>query len=130
MEFSNHIKEFVYPFGKVYCYENYVIGNINESIKKVDTAIAKKILEDIHNYYSGKKIVYISNRSFSHDIDPSVYKLVNPKKLIGIAIVGKGQKQRDQASSEQPLYSGSFGFFENMDSAISWAQSFLRSAAR
>ena len=86
------------------------------------------MFEDIHEYYRGKKVVYISNRPIFRDIDSSIYKLINPKKLIGIAIVGKGQKLREQASIEQSMYSGSFSFFENMNSAISWAKSFVRSA--
>ncbi len=129
MGFSDYIKKFDYSFGVVYYYENYVIADLKENAK-VDNAVSKMILRDIHEFYKSTKVVYISNRQFLYDIDPSVYKLINPKKLIGIAIVGKGSEIRKRASVEQSLYSGSFSFFENMDSAISWAKSFVKSAKK
>lgn len=129
MGFTDYIKKQEYPFGVIYYYDNYVIADLNEDAK-VNTMVSKQILKDLHEFYKSTKVVYISNRQFLYDIDPSVYKLVNPKKLIGIAIVGNGPELRQRASSEQVLYEGSFSFFDNMDSAISWAKSFVRSASK
>ena len=128
LKLQGYSNKFDYDFGTVYCFENYVVGNIN-ALTLVDTTIVKIILKDIQKFYHDSNIVYISDRQFFYEVDPSVYKLANSKKLAGIAIVGSGKKQRAQASNEQALYSGSFSFFENMDSAISWAQSFIKPAA-
>jgi hypothetical protein len=128
MELKGFINKFEYQFGEVLCFDNYVIGNLSGS-NIVNTSIAETIINDINNYYGNRKIVYISNRMFAHNVDPQVYKLVNPDKMIGIAIVGHGATMRDQAIIEQGLYAGSFSFFESMESAVSWAQSFLDAKA-
>ena len=112
----------------MYCFENYVIADLNKN-SVIDTSAAHSMLNDVNNFYGNSKVVFVSNRQFSNDVDPEVYKLVDHKKLVGIAIVGSGQQQRVQAANEQALYSGSFGFFENLESAISWAQSFIKSKA-
>jgi hypothetical protein len=124
--FSGYNKQFDYSFGEIICYDNYVIGRLNMDTI-VNTEIATTILTDINAHYGNQSIVYISNREFGLNVDPSVYKLVDPKRIVGIAIVAKGVVMRKQAALEQTRYSGSFGFFNSMESAISWAHSCLNS---
>lgn len=114
------VKEINYPFGILQCYEHYVIGTLNVDAV-VNTAVASTILNDINDFYGRHSIVYISNREFGHEVDMSVYKLVNAKRMIGIAIVSENPGQLTQAAQEQKLYSGSFGFFKDLKSAIAWA---------
>lgn len=128
LKLDNYINKFEYPFGSIYCYGNYVIDNLHENAV-IDNAIAKSILTDIQEYYKNKPIVYISDRTYPYKIDINNYKLIDVKKLIGIAIVGQNKKSRDRAASEQALYPGSFVYFDEMESAISWAKSFERSGA-
>jgi hypothetical protein len=128
VKLTGYHKIFEYSFGNLFCFENYVVGSLIGS-SHVNSKMAKTILNDINDYYGNNKIVYISNRQFAIDIDPAIYKLVNPKKIVGIAIVGTGKEQRIQAASEQALYSGSFSFFNTIESAISWAQSFVGTKA-
>ncbi|PQJ31136.1 thymidylate synthase [Nonlabens arenilitoris] len=120
---ANH--HFQYDFGNLYCFDHYVIGIINDQIT-VGTTEAKAILNDLNKYFTGKQFVYIANRAFSHNIDLSVYKLVNPKKLVGIAIVSPHENEINRAVEEQQLYSGSFGLFKNVESAIAWANTFQK----
>jgi hypothetical protein len=47
----------------------------------VNTEVAKSILSTIKAHFGKKKQSrYISNRELSHDVDLSVYKLIDPKK--------------------------------------------------
>jgi hypothetical protein len=123
LDFTDHLKKFEYAFGTMYCYENYVIGNLNPEVK-VTNAIAIQMLDDINKHFGNGKIVFISNREFGNEVDPKVYKLVNPATMIGIAIVGSTQEQKIQAAIEQSLYGGSFGYFNTLESAVVWAKSF------
>ena len=111
----------------MYCYDSYVIGRLNSGIK-VDNEIAMRMLTDINDRYGKEKIVFISNREFGHEVDPAVYKLINAKTMIGTAIIGTTKEQRIQAATEQSLYNGSFGYFNNLESAVEWAKSFTKSA--
>jgi hypothetical protein len=115
--------KFDYTFGSMSCYDHYVIGLLHSGVI-VNNEIAMRMLTDINDYYGKEKIVFISNREFGHDVDAKVYQLVNAKTMIGIAVVGTTLEQKIQAATEQSLYSGSFGFFNNMESAVAWAESF------
>ncbi|AZQ43453.1 thymidylate synthase [Nonlabens ponticola] len=118
-------KTIEYHFGKVEYYDHYVIGRVNQD-HTVDTAVAKAILTDLNSHYGKEPFVYISNRAFHHDVDISVYKLVNPRRIIGIAIITPNRHEIiPKASQEQAAYEGSFGIFPNEESAVSWAQSFF-----
>lgn len=125
MDFKDSLYRFDYAFGSMHCFKNYVISQLN-----LDTAVtndvALRMITDVNNYYKKGKIVFISNREFGHFVDPKVYKLVNSSTIIGIAIVGKSQEQKNQAATEQSLYNGSFGYFNHIDSAVEWAKSFTQ----
>jgi len=123
LDFKDYKNVFSYNFGKMYCYDNYVVSQLHTDII-VDNEIATSILNDINEFYGKNKIVFISNREFGHAVDPKVYKLVNPKTIVGIAIIGISKEQKIQAANEQSLYSGSFGYFNNVESAVEWASSF------
>jgi hypothetical protein len=123
LDFTDHLQKFEYTFGVMYCYDYYVVGKLNYGIN-VDNEIATRMLTDINRHFGKNKIVFISNREFGHQVDPKVYKLVNAKTMIGIAIVGTTQEQKIQAATEQSLYGGSFGYFNNLESAVEWAKSF------
>lgn len=123
MDLKDSQYQFEYTFGSIHCYGSYVVSQLNLDIV-VNNEIAMRMLTDVSDYYKKKKIVFISNREFGHSVDPKVYKLVNSSTIIGIAIVGKSKEQKIQAATEQSLYNGSFGYFNNIDSAIEWAKSF------
>lgn len=114
-----------FEFGKLEYYDNYVISSILPNTN-VTTSIAKTIITSVKDYFGNKKIVYISNREFGYDVDVSVYKMVNPKRMVAIAIVtSKREEIILAAAKEQEAYKGSFGVFNSIDSAVSWAQSFI-----
>lgn len=122
-----HINDFVYkatyPFGEVFYFDNYVIGSVHPD-EIIDRKNAMQILGDLKAFYKDRTYVFISNRTFHHDVDIKVYELVDPKKLVGIAIVSNRAQEADRAVKEQSHYPGSFGLFNNMDSAIAWASTF------
>jgi hypothetical protein len=122
---ANYNTHYRYPFGDIYCYDHYVIGKISSGVF-VNNEIAKRILTDINKHYGKQKFVFVSNREFENKIDLSVYKLIDAKTMVGIAVVGTTNEQKVQAASEQSIYSGSFSYFNNLESAIAWAESFAK----
>ncbi|KQC32063.1 hypothetical protein AAU57_01030 [Nonlabens sp. YIK11] len=114
-----------FDFGQMEFHDNYVISTILPNTM-VTTSIAKTILTSIKDHFGSKKMVYISNREFGHEVDLSVYKMVNPKKMVAIAMVSSQREELVRSvGKEQEVYSGSFGVFNSIDSAVSWAKSFL-----
>jgi hypothetical protein len=122
---ENYLHKTQYDFGIIFYYPGFVVGKINAN-QLVDTTIAALIIRDMHAFYKQDKFVYISNREIGHEVDLSVYKLVDAKKMIGIAIVSGEKNALSQVTAEQKLYNGSFGYFKTMSSAISWAQMLIK----
>lgn len=114
-----------FEFGQLEFHYCYVIGTIDPDVE-VNTDVAKVIIGHTKEHYGKRQFVYISDREFGHKVHISAYKLVDPKKMVGIALVSSHKEELIvSASEEQAVYSGSFGVFNNLDSAVSWAQSFL-----
>lgn len=114
-----------FHFGRLEYHDCYAIGILNHNTK-VDTAISKTILSALKERYGKKKIVYISDRELTHEVDPAVYKFIDHKTLVAIAVVSsKREEAVISASQEQAVYKGSFGVFNTLESAVSWAKSFI-----
>ncbi len=121
------VKTDSHDFGVIEFYECYAIGKIHQDTI-VNSEIAKTILSSIKDHYGKRPMVYISDREFGHGVDLSVYKLIDHKKIVGIAIVSSHKEEIIiTASAEQALYGGSFCVFNTLDSAVSWAKSFIES---
>ncbi len=114
-----------YPFGCLQYFDTYVIDKLKSGLV-ITTDIATQILTDLNQHYKAAPIIYISHRLFTNAIDPSVYSLVDPNLIRGIAVVGQNDEIKTQALSEQSLYDGRFTFFPDLNHAVSWARSFSR----
>ncbi|BAO54502.1 hypothetical protein [Nonlabens marinus] len=121
----NPVKVDQFDFGQLEYYSCFVIGKIDPNVV-VDDNVAKVLLNSSKKYFGKNKYVYISDREIGHNVDLSVYKYVDAKRVIGIAIVSSHREELIvSAGKEQAAYSGSFGVFNTMDSAISWAESLV-----
>lgn len=119
------VKVDTFDFGKLEYFSSYVIGRILPEVG-IDNKIAKEILSSMKSHFGKKKFVYITEREFDRNVDLSVYKMIDARRMIGIALVSsKREELITTASKEQAAYSGSFGVFNTIESAVSWALSFV-----
>ena len=68
----------------------------------------------------------ISDRKNSYKVDSAAYKFINPKKIVGIALVSSNEKVKMDAEEKQQLYDGSFGFFTTVEEAVDWAKTVIK----
>ncbi len=121
----NPVKLEEHDFGTLEYHSRFVIGTIKPDFF-VTNEVAKRLLNATKLHFGKNKFVYISNREFGHNVDVSVYKHVDPKRMVGIALVSSDREQLvSSAGPEQASYSGSFGVFNTLESAMSWARSFV-----
>lgn len=119
------VKVDTFDFGKLEYFSAYVIGRFSPDVV-IDNHVASKILSSLKSHFGKNKYVYISDRELSRNVDLSVYKMVDARRMIGIALVSsKREELITTASKEQAAYSGSFGVFNTIESAVSWALSFV-----
>jgi len=79
----------------------------------------------IRDSFKSKEFVIISNRKSDYSLNPEAYSASLFKKVKGIAVVSQNPEVKLKAISEQENFQQSFAFFENLDDAKNWAESFV-----
>lgn len=115
--------EKITEYYKMEFYDSYVviegIGHFN-----VDSAIAKKTIQSIIDHFKKKEFVIISNRKSNYSLSADAYSDSIFKKIKGIAIVSQQPEMKLRAILEQEKFQQSFAFFDDLDEAKKWAESF------
>jgi len=112
------------PHGIMECYENYLVFHLASNGITGDTA--KEILSFAGEHYDTKKYVFIASREFPSPISPAAYKAINPKYMVGLAIVSENDAVKQEAYNEQGLYKGAFSYFKTVAEAADWAATVVR----
>ena len=112
---------FTFHFGTVSVFSNRILVVMNEGISI--TTDFNDVLQDIATtYFKNKNFVYITHRLHSYSVDPNIYiKTSQIKNLIGFAVVVSHETVRDNTSLEKIFLTKPFKRFEDLDSAIHWA---------
>lgn len=118
------MEHFSNEFCELDLFDHYVVVTVREN---VDFTINKAsiIRNQLRKYYKSKQFILISNRKYNHNFSTDVYKQGTLSNMKGIAIVSNSCEERAKAITEQPLYGKSFTFFDCLDKAKSWAETFF-----
>jgi hypothetical protein len=119
------LKRIASDFCELFFYERYVITRVFENVI-LDTEKVNFIRAKNREHFLNNDFVIIADRNLKHDLDLSIYKKGITKKLKGVAIVSKNVEEKERAIKEQELFDNSFAFFEDIEEAKSWAESFFR----
>ncbi|MDH7446611.1 hypothetical protein [Aquimarina sp. 2201CG14-23] len=111
-------------FCTVELYEKFVIVTINEDVT-LTLDRANIIRKKLRSHYGEKSFLMISYRKHNHQVSSEVYRQGQLTNMKGLAIVSKEKTDRDKAIMEQKLFDKSFAFFENLEEAKSWAESYF-----
>ncbi|MAT89930.1 MAG: hypothetical protein CMC35_04485 [Flavobacteriaceae bacterium] len=118
------VKTYSTPFGVMQCFENYLVFSLKSP--KITRVEAKQIISVAETHYRKKKYVFISNRTLPASISEEAYKDINPKYMVGIAIVSSDENVRKGAVSEQGWFDGAFSFFTSLEDATDWANTVVK----
>ena len=112
------------PHGPMDCYSNYLVFRLEgDGISEIS---AKEIMQYAYNHYERNPFVFISNREFASNIDPKAYNAIDPKLMIGLAIVSAEEAVKQEAFNEQKLFEGSFSYFKTVEEAMGWADTVVK----
>ncbi|MEW7277136.1 hypothetical protein ABW636_00905 [Aquimarina sp. 2201CG1-2-11] len=118
------MKHFSNEFCELELFEHYVVVTIQENVN-FTLEKATVIRDKLRKYYKSKHFILISNRKFNHTVSYDIYKHGALSNMKGIAIVSTNCEERNKALKEQPLYGKSFTFFDSVEDAKSWAETFF-----
>lgn len=110
--------------GIMKCYENCLVFRLTDN--GISEASAKKIMSFAYKHYDRRPFVFISNREFASNIDPKAYRAIDPKKMVGLAIVSESEEVKQEATNEMDLFNGSFSYFTTVDEARKWADTVVK----
>lgn len=105
-------------------YSNYVITEAHENIV-VNNKVTSATLKIIFDFYKGRDFVLISNRKNNYTVEINAYTPRLMKKIKGMAVVSQSPFVKEKALIEQLQFEQSFAFFENLEEARGWADSFI-----
>ncbi|MBM1105416.1 STAS/SEC14 domain-containing protein [Aurantibacter crassamenti] len=124
------IAEHNLEIGKFLFYTNIIVGEFREGVHVTKENAIEPIYISQKIYGEYKPIVYISHRKNSYSMDPVEYKEVVDlfPNFKGFAIVSQNKYRRMIASLEKLFIKKPIEVFENMDSALIWAEKLLKKA--
>ena len=120
--YSQVLKEFNYPFGDVFIFNNSVVSEIKPGVVFTWDNHAKLITEDVFNFLGtdGSDLIYISNRIHSYSVMATdwlkFYK--NNYALKGYYVVGYQKHSIVNTVFENLFFNSKIRKFESVEEAI------------
>lgn len=113
---------------EVFIFDEFIVNQIKEGVV-IQPEHNEILNECVQKHFSGKNMLYISNRVKSYSVNPLIYpeteKIPN---LLGIAILPKTALMRKNAQYEREFYDKPYEIFDSLSDAIGWAHGLLAEA--
>lgn len=108
-----------------FIFDDFIINQIKEGVV-VEPSHNEELNNIIKEHFSGKDMVYISNRVKSYSVNPLIYtETESIPNLIAIAMIPKTDVMRKNAEYERNFYDKPYEIFDSLTEAIIWVQQVL-----
>lgn len=112
---------------EVFIFDAFIINQFKEGV--VIGPRHNDILNDcVKEHFSGKNMVYISNRVKSYSVNPLIYSETEKiPNLMAIAMIPLTETMRSNAEYERQFFDKPYEIFDSLSAAIKWVHSILKS---
>lgn len=108
-----------------FIFDDFLINQIKEGVV-VEPKHNEELNNVIKEYFSGKDMVYVSNRVKSYSVNPLIYAETEAiPNLVAIAMIPKTDVMRKNAEYERNFYDKPYEIFDTLTEAMTWVQSIL-----
>jgi hypothetical protein len=105
-----------------FIFDDFIINQVKEGVT-IEPKHNEELNKIIQNHFSGKDMVYISNRVKSYSVNPLTYSHTKEiPNLIAIAIIPKTSIMRKNAQYERNFYDKPYEIFDTLTEAINWVK--------
>lgn len=119
------IEYYDFEISEAFIFDEFIINQFKEGVV-VEPEYSAILNSCIKKHFSGRNMVYISNRAKSYSVNPLIYKETEKiPNLVAIAIIPKTDIMRRNADYEREFYGKSYGIFDNLSASVEWAHSIL-----
>lgn len=120
------IKYYNHEDFEIFVFDEFVINQIKEGVV-IEPKHNDIINDTVKKHFSGKNMVYISNRVKSYSVNPLIYvesgKIPN---LVAIALIPKTSLMRRNAEYERQFFDKPYEIFDDLSNAIEWSHKLLK----
>tara|TARA_R110000868_G_scaffold35966_4_gene128243 strand:+ start:147 stop:542 length:396 start_codon:yes stop_codon:yes gene_type:complete len=110
---------------EIFVFDDFIINQIKEGVS-IESHHNDKLNEIVQEYFSGKNMVYISNRVKSYSVNPLIYSETKKiPNLLAIAIIPKTQLMCENAEYELEFFDKPCKIFDSLSLAIAWAHKII-----
>ncbi len=119
------IRYYNLSYADVFVFENFIINQVREGIV-LQPQNNSELQQLMNKHFEGKKMVYISNRTFAYNVSPLTYRETSKiENLLGMCIIVKDPISRKTALFEGQFYKKDFHVTYTIEDAIVWARDLL-----
>ena len=120
------IKYYNFDDSELFIFDEFIINQIKEG-SVIEPHHNDKLNEIIQKHFSGKNIVYISNRVKSYSVNPLTYKDTSKiPNLVAIAMIPKPEIMRKNAEYEKKFFDTPYEIFDSLSRSIEWVHHLLK----
>lgn len=114
------------PSAELFIFDEFLVCQIREGME-IHPEHSQNLNEIIQKHFSGKNIVYVSNRVNSYSVDPLTYveteKIPN---LVAIAMVPETPIMKQNAEFEKNFFDKPYEIFDTLSQAIQWVHTIIK----
>ncbi|SFN79828.1 hypothetical protein SAMN04487989_10474 [Bizionia echini] len=114
------------PRAELFVFDEFLVCQIREGME-IHPEHNIKLNEIIQKHFTGKNIVYVSNRINSYSVDPLTYveteKIPN---LVAIAMIPDTPIMKQNAEYERNFFDKPYEIFDTLSEAIQWVHKIIK----
>lgn len=115
-----------FPETEMFVFDEFLICQIREGAE-ILPEYNEKLNKVIQKHFTGKNMVYISNRVNSYSVNPLTYvETERIPNLIAIAMIPETELMKKNAEFERDFFDKPYEIFDSLSKAIQWAHTIVK----
>ncbi|WP_417867619.1 hypothetical protein [Xanthomarina gelatinilytica] len=115
-----------FPETEMFVFDEFLICQIREGAE-IHPEYNEKLNKVIQKHFTGKNMVYISNRVNSYSVNPLTYvETERIPNLIAIAMIPETELMKKNAEFERDFFDKPYEIFDSLSKAIQWAHTIVK----
>ncbi len=114
------------PRAELFIFDEFLVCQIREGME-IHPEHSQKLNEIIQKHFTGKNIVYISNRVNSYSVDPLTYvETERIPNLVAIAMISESPLMKQNTEYELDFFDKPYKIFNSLSKAVEWVNTILK----
>lgn len=114
------------PRAELFIFDEFLVCQIREGME-IHPEHSRKLNEIIQKHFTGKNIVYVSNRVNSYSVYPLTYvETERIPNLVAIAMISESPLMKQNIEYERDFFDKPYKIFNSLSKAVEWVNTILK----